>query len=49
VLKLKNSEGGQTGEKMELTHAPVKGYRVAFYISVAVAALYLGVIFFTSL
>ena len=32
-------------EKMELTHEPVPGYRRVFYIVVALAAVYLAVIF----
>ncbi len=32
-------------EKMELTHEPVPGYRPAFYITIAVAVIYLGYIF----
>jgi len=36
-------------EKMELTHAPVPGYRMAFFIAITVGALYLGLILFRTL
>jgi len=32
-------------EKMELSHAPVPGYRTAFYIVFAVSLAYLALIF----
>ncbi len=34
--------------KKELVHEPVKGYRTAFYIIVAIAVLYLMYIFINS-
>jgi len=36
-------------EKMELTHKPVKGYPVIFYITVGIAVIYLAVVFINSL
>ena len=39
----------QGKEKMELTHEPVKGYPAALYAAVAVAVLYLGIIFILSI
>ena len=38
----------QNGEKMILSHEPVPGYRMVFYVVCAVAALYLGGIFMRS-
>lgn len=35
--------------KMELGHEPVPGYRGAFFLSIAVAGLYLGIVLFFSL
>jgi hypothetical protein len=32
-------------EKMELSHAPVPGYRIAFFIVFAVSLAYLALIF----
>ncbi len=32
-------------EKMELAHEPVPGYQTVFYITVAVAVIYLGIVF----
>jgi len=49
VQGLKKSDGVQQTEKMELRHAPVKGYPAAFYTAVAVAVIYLGIIFFRAL
>jgi hypothetical protein len=36
-------------EKMELHHEPVPGYRAVFYITLAVASIYLCIIFISSL
>ena len=36
------------GEKMILSHDPVPGYRLIFYIVCSVAVLYLGSIFLRS-
>ena len=33
-------------KKMILSHEPVPGYRKAFYVSVGISFLYLGVLFF---
>ena len=38
----------QDGEKMVLSHEPVPGYRLVFYIVCSVAVLYLGSIFLRS-
>ena len=38
----------KTGEKTELVHEPVKGYRAAFYIVIGIAAVYLAWIFIDS-
>lgn len=34
----------QEEEKMELTHEPVPGYRVIFFIAIIIGSLYLGLI-----
>lgn len=39
----------QTGEKMELTHEPVPGYRTVFFIAITIGVLYLGLILFKTL
>lgn len=49
VQGLEKSDGVHQTEKMELRHAPVKGYPAAFYTAVAVAVIYLGIIFFRAL
>lgn len=36
-------------EKMSLHHEPVPGYRTVFYVTLAVAVIYLGVIFISHL
>lgn len=38
----------KTGEKTELVHEPVKGYRTAFYIVIAISTAYLAWIFIDS-
>ncbi len=37
------------GERLELTHAPVPGYRLALYAMVAVSVIYLIIVFGRSL
>ena len=39
---------GIAGEKKELVHEPVKGYRTVFYIIITIAVLYLSYIFINS-
>jgi len=39
----------ENGEKMELSHEPVPGYRTTFFISIALGALYLAIILFKTL
>ncbi len=39
----------EENEKMELTHEPVKGYPLAFYVTVCIALVYLAVVFVNSL
>ncbi|MDZ7699149.1 MAG: hypothetical protein U5R49_20190 [Deltaproteobacteria bacterium] len=39
----------ETQDKMELTHEPVPGYRPAFFIAIAIGALYLSLILFKTL
>ena len=39
----------EKGEKMELGHEPVPGYRTAFFISITVGSLYLAVILYNTL
>ena len=34
----------ENGEKMELTHEPVPGYRAVFFIAISIGALYLAII-----
>lgn len=34
----------QEEEKMELTHQPVPGYRMLFFIAITIGVLYLGLI-----
>jgi len=39
----------ERGEKMELTHEPVPGYRAAFFIAITIGVVYLGLILFKTL
>lgn len=36
-------------ELMELTHEPVPGFRAAFFVALAIAVLYLGIILLNTL
>ena len=36
-------------EKMELSHEPVPGYRTAFFITITIGSVYLGLILFKTL
>jgi len=39
----------QKGEKIELTHEPVPGYRTLFFIAITIGTLYLGLILYKTL
>ena len=39
----------ENGEKMELSHEPVPGYRTTFFITITIGALYLAIILFKTL
>jgi hypothetical protein len=36
-------------EKMELAHEPVPGFKGAFYIAIAIAVVYLGIILYRTM
>lgn len=35
----------KNGEKMELSHEPVQGYRPVFFIAISIGSLYLAIVF----
>ena len=41
--------GEEREEKMELSHEPFPGYRMAFFIAITIGSLYLGLILYKTL